>query len=126
VREPIVRVVTLDAPLDDVWDALIRPERLGAWFGAEVELEARAGAPIAFRMPDGSARRGIVEAVEPPRSFAFRWRAVELGPEGVRLGEASRVSFELEPLNDRRTAITVIESPGILAPDAEAFAEAGR
>jgi uncharacterized protein YndB with AHSA1/START domain len=126
LRERIVRVVTLNAPLDDVWDAVIRPERLGAWFGAEVELEARPGSPIAFRMPDGSARRGVVEEVEPPRRFAFRWRTVELCPEGVRLGDASRVAFELKPLDDRRTAVTVIESPGVLGPDAEALVEVHR
>jgi uncharacterized protein YndB with AHSA1/START domain len=126
MREPIVRVVTVDAPLDEVWDALVDPRRLGSWFGAEVELEPRAGAPIAFRMPDGSARRGVVELVEPPLRFAFRWRSVELGDAGVRVGEASRVGFELEPLDDGRTAVTVTESPGVLAPDAEALVEAGR
>jgi uncharacterized protein YndB with AHSA1/START domain len=126
VRGPIVRVVTLDARLEDVWDALVDPARLGSWFGAEVELEARPGAPVAFRMPDGTVRRGVVEVVEAPRRLSFRWRGVAPGPEGVRVGDASRVTFELQPSDDAHTTIMVTESPGVVAPGAEALVEAGR
>jgi uncharacterized protein YndB with AHSA1/START domain len=125
ITEPIVRRITLDAPPADVWDALIRPERLAAWFGADVELEPRAGAPIAFRMPDGTARRGVVERVEPPARLVFRWRTVSAGPAGMRVGEGSRVAFELAPARGGGTTLTVTESPGILAPEAELLAAGG-
>jgi uncharacterized protein YndB with AHSA1/START domain len=123
--EPIRRRVTLAASPLEVWDALLVPERLGAWFGAEVELEPRAGGAIAFRMPDGTARRGVVEAVDPPRRFAFRWRSVSLGPDGVRVGDVSRVAFELELAGAGRTTVTVTESPGVLAPDIEMLLGSG-
>lgn len=125
-RGPIHRRVTLSAPPEEVWDALLVPERLGAWFDAEVELEARVGGAIAFRMPDGTARRGVVEAVDPLRRFAFRWRSVSFGPGGVHVGDVSRVAFELELADDDRTTVTVTESPGVLAPDVGLLAASGK
>jgi uncharacterized protein YndB with AHSA1/START domain len=119
VNEPIRRRVELDAPPDEVWDALVTPERLSAWFGGEVELEARAGGAIAFGAPGGVSRRGVVEIVDPTRRLAFRWRSVVLGPAGVVVGDVSRVEFELAPLPDGRTALTVTESSGVLAPHRE-------
>ena len=94
---PIRRQIEVDALPRDVWAALVTPERLGGWFGASVDLDLRPGGALTFRMLDGSARRGVVEVVEPPRRFAFRWRSVRLGPDGVQVGDVSRVEFVLEP-----------------------------
>jgi uncharacterized protein YndB with AHSA1/START domain len=126
VEEPIRRWVVLGAPIDDVWRAVIEPQHLGAWFGADVELDPRPGGAIAFRMPDGSARRGVVEVVERPRRLAFRWRTITSGPSGTSVAEVSRVEFELAPEPDGGTSVTVIESPGLLAPDTEPVAPSGR
>jgi uncharacterized protein YndB with AHSA1/START domain len=125
MREAIVRKVTLEADPEEVWDALVEPRRLGAWFGAEVELEPRTGAPIAFRMRDGGVRRGVVERAEPPRRLAFRWRPVTMGADGVRVGPVSRVAFELTPAPGGGTTLTVRESAGLAEPGAEALAGSG-
>src|SRR5262245_22752464 len=108
--EPIHREVTLDAPPDRVWAAITTPEHLEAWFGARVEVDARPGAPISVAWPDGSKSRGLVERVEPPRRFVFRWRSLSGAGLTLQVGEPTRVEFVLEPLDDgRRTRITVTE-----------------
>jgi uncharacterized protein YndB with AHSA1/START domain len=111
-------VVEVAAPIDEVWVAITTADHLGAWFGADVDVEARRDGPIAFRLPDGSARRGIVETVDPPTRFAFRWRSVATADGGVRVGDVSRVEFVLEAIGEAATRVTVVESPGMLAPDA--------
>jgi uncharacterized protein YndB with AHSA1/START domain len=107
----IRREVVVEAPLEDVWAALTNAEHLGAWFGAEVELEARPDGPISFRFADGSSRRGVVEAVEPPGRFAFRWRSVGIGDGGVSVGDGSTVEFRLVRTDDERTRVVLTEDP---------------
>jgi uncharacterized protein YndB with AHSA1/START domain len=106
---PIRREVIVEAPLDVVWAALTTAERLGSWFGAEVELEARPDGPVSFRFSDGSVRRGAVEAIEPSDRFAFRWRVVDIGDEGVSLGDGSTVEFRLVRIDEGRTRVVVTE-----------------
>jgi uncharacterized protein YndB with AHSA1/START domain len=108
---PIRREVIVDASLEDVWVALTTRERVGAWFGAEVELEARPDGPISVRFADGSVRRGVVETVEAPDRFAFRWRSVGNLDEGASVGDGSTVEFRLSRTDDGRTRIVVTENP---------------
>jgi uncharacterized protein YndB with AHSA1/START domain len=119
VHELIRRRVELDDPPGEVWGALITPERLAAWFGAVVDLHPRPGGAIEFAPLDGPPRRGVVEVVEPSRRLAFRWRTVRFDDGALAVGDVSRVEFELAPLPGGRTALTVTESSGLLAPDRE-------
>jgi uncharacterized protein YndB with AHSA1/START domain len=110
LREPIRREVTLDAPVDEVWEALTTPDHLEAWFGAGVEVDARPGAPITVRWPDGSTNRGSVERVDPPTRFVFRWRPISGAGLTLVVGEPTRVEFTLEPIDGgTRTFVTVTE-----------------
>jgi uncharacterized protein YndB with AHSA1/START domain len=111
--EAVRREIVLDAPLEDVWVAVSAPEHLGAWFGAEVDFEPRPGAALSFRFPDGSARRGVVESVEPPRRLVIRWRPVRVDGAEVWLGDASTVELTLEPAADGRTRVLVAELPAV-------------
>lgn len=108
---PIRREVIVEAPLEEVWAALTARERLGAWFGADVELEVRPDGPVSFRFADGSVRRGVVETVEPPERFAFRWRVVGIGDEGASAGNGTTVEFRLSRTDDGRTLVVVTEDP---------------
>ena len=88
-----------------MWSALTRPERLSEWFGATaVEVELNVGGRITFHR-DEVAWRGLVEAVEPPRRFGFRW----LAPAGVS-DQRTRVEFSLEETGGG-TRLTVREGP---------------
>lgn len=69
----VTREIVLEAPLDEVWEALTEPERLEEWFANDVELEVEPGGGGVFRWDDGEERRAVVEEVEPGRRFAFTW-----------------------------------------------------
>jgi uncharacterized protein YndB with AHSA1/START domain len=110
VDEPIERRITLDAPLERVWEAVTGPDHLEAWLGGEVELDARPGAPITVRWPDGSTSRGLIERVDPPRRLTFRWRRISGAGLSLDVGDPTRVEFVLEPADDGlRTIVTVTE-----------------
>jgi uncharacterized protein YndB with AHSA1/START domain len=101
----IERSIDLPATIEGVWAALTKPDRLSAWFGAiAVEAELRPGGRITFEHED-AVWRGVVEAVDPPRRFAFRW----LAPVGGS-GERTRVEFRLEE-TEEGTRLAVREGP---------------
>jgi uncharacterized protein YndB with AHSA1/START domain len=105
------RSLLLRVSREQLWQALTRPARLAAWFGADVvELELLPGGRIVFEGRDGSVRRGLVQAVDPPRRFAFRWLPIAVGPDGAsaRFPRAT-VEFVLEEADDG-TRLTVTES----------------
>jgi uncharacterized protein YndB with AHSA1/START domain len=102
----VERTIQVERDPQEVWDALTEPERLSDWFGATaVEVELRPGGRITFER--GDARwRGLVEGVEPPRRFAFRWLVREDQPAIAR----TRVEFLLERV-EGGTRLTVRETP---------------
>ena len=89
------RKIVVDAPPEEVWEALTDPSELGEWFANDVELDLRPGGEGVFRWGDGSERRAIVEEVDPERELAFWWWRED--------DEASRVAIQLEtvPLGTR-------------------------
>ena len=95
----IVRELVLDAPAEEVWEALTDPERLAEWFATEVELDPRPGGRGVFRWENGEIREALVEEVDPPRRFGFRWE------------DEGEVEFELEEV-DEGTKVTVRETTG--------------
>ena len=91
------RVVTLaqtyDAPVEDVWDAVTRAERIPRWFlpvsgdlrlGGSYQLEGNAG--------------GTVERCDPPEGFAATWEhGGDVSWIEVRLtAEGGRTRFRLD------------------------------
>jgi uncharacterized protein YndB with AHSA1/START domain len=99
VKEAVVEVtreVVLEAPLEEVWDALTDPEQLEEWFANDVELELEPGGDGVFRWDDGEERRVVVEEVEPGRRFAYSW-------------DDGRVAIELEEV-DAGTRVLVTET----------------
>ena len=97
----VTREVELPAPPDEVWEALTDPERLAEWFATEVELEVRTGGLGIFRWGNGETRTAVVEEVDPPRRFGFRWTDVD--------DAESEVVFDLEE-TPGGTRVTVRES----------------
>ncbi|HYU58171.1 MAG TPA: SRPBCC domain-containing protein [Actinomycetota bacterium] len=104
------REIVLPVPPGEVWRALTDPGRLGAWFGANVELDPRPGGHGRFRFPDGSERAMMVEESDRPRRFAFRWAPFRRRPDGsAEPTEPTRVAFELEE-DHGGTRLTVTET----------------
>ena len=79
----VTREVVLEAPLDEVWDALTDPEQLEEWFSE-----------------DGEERELVVEEVETRRRVAYTW-------------EEGRVAIELEEVGaGTRVVVTETGEPG--------------
>ena len=89
----------LDAPIDDVWDALTNPERIGRWF-LPISGDYRVGGHYQF---EGNAGGEIV-ACERPHRLLVTWIYGETSAEApaseveVRLAavDAATTRFELE------------------------------
>ena len=86
---------TFDAPIDDVWDALTDPARIGRWF-LPISGDYRLGGTYQF---EGNAGGDIVECDRPNR-LKVTW---VYGP-APEPGAASEVEIRLSPEGDDRTA----------------------
>jgi uncharacterized protein YndB with AHSA1/START domain len=123
----IDRSVTVDAPIERLWRAISTADGLEAWFGGEVELDPRPGRPVLVRWPDRSTSRGLVERVEPPHRFVFRWRRIEgAGLLGLHAGEPTRVEILLTRVSDHATRIDIEESSAPMPLGPVALAAPGK
>ena len=86
---------TLDAPIDDVWDAFTDPERIGRWF-LPISGDYRLGGHYQF---EGNAGGEIVECARPNR-LKVTW--VYGDPGGA---PPSEVVVGLTPEGDDRTVL---------------------
>jgi uncharacterized protein YndB with AHSA1/START domain len=102
---------TYDAPIDDVWDAVSNPERIGRWFlpvhgdlrlGGRYQLEGNAG--------------GEILHCEPPRLLRVSWI----------FGEPTEDTFsEVEIRLSEASDGTLFELEHVATVDAERWAEFG-
>jgi len=101
----VTRSITLDAPLEEVWDAITDEALLREWFAPDVAFEAREGGEVECRYEDGEVRRGEVSLVEEAERLAFTW---------TRDGHAeSRVELIVDAVADgaRLTVVETASSP---------------
>jgi uncharacterized protein YndB with AHSA1/START domain len=82
---------TLEAPVDDVWAALTRPDALARWLD-RADFEPRVGGAVTIHFDDGPVE-GRILAYDPPSMLEYTWR-IEGEPDTV-------LRFELEPLGGR-------------------------
>src|SRR5207248_7007582 len=68
----IEREIEIEAPEDVVWRTITEPDQISQWFADKVDLEIKPGAHgyLGFGDQGGPV---VVEAVEPPTRFSFRW-----------------------------------------------------
>lgn len=105
-----VQSVHIQAPAEKVWRALVDPEftqRYYYGFRLSVDASLAPGSRYTYDLPDGTVGivGEIVEAHEPSRlvmTFAAQW------DESLADDRPSRVTFELEPLGDRLTRLTLV------------------
>ena len=72
-RREVEREAVLDAPADEVWEALTDERLLGEWLAEEAELEPEPGGRASFRFADGTEKEGTVLRVSEERELAFTW-----------------------------------------------------
>lgn len=113
--DEIRREVHLDAPIEKVWLALTDPAHLSKWFGDTAELDLRPGGHALFGWSEFSDTvEAVIEVVESPSRFSFRWASVRETP----VDEASTlVEFVLES-EGTRTRLTLVESGFEALPEA--------
>jgi uncharacterized protein YndB with AHSA1/START domain len=90
---------TFRATAEELWSALVEPERIRCWF-APATLEPRVGGRIEMKQPDGSKMMdGMIRVFEPPRVLEYDW---------VSPYETTIVRYELEP-DGKGTRLTLTE-----------------
>ena len=77
----IEREITIAAPVERVWSVLTEADHIAGWFAdAGAEIDLRPGGALVMRWEEYGIARARVEAVEPPRRFAYRWTAHHAKP----------------------------------------------
>jgi uncharacterized protein YndB with AHSA1/START domain len=107
-------------PRERVWDAITKPEQLSQWFGIVRDMDFRVGGEITFTWEqERSPYPGVIEVIEPPHQFAFRWNAYAIGhPElGLAPSPTTLVEFTLEEVAEG-TRLTLVESGFASLPEA--------
>jgi uncharacterized protein YndB with AHSA1/START domain len=103
----IARDVLIAAPIEIVWRMVSEPDQMTLWFADRVDLVIEPGAHgfMGFGDQGGPV---VVEAVEPPTRFSFRWNHPD-GQEPVA-GNSMLVEFTLATEGDGHTRLRVTES----------------
>ena len=106
----IERELELRAPIERVWQVITDPAYVARWFGGKAEIDLRPGGAALFGWPEHGMGdyHAVVERVEPPRVFAFRW----VHDAGVPVGAAAVstvVEFTLAPAGGG-TRLRLVES----------------
>src|ERR1700674_6075278 len=102
----IEREVVIDAPVDVVWRTITEPEQIRQWFADRVELELEPGGRGLMGFED-RALPLVVEGVEPPTRFSFRWNH----PAGVEPAAGNSLLVEFTLVGEgAHTRLRVVES----------------
>ena len=112
IPDEVRRELEIRAPRARVWEALTEPSQLLHWFPTKrAEIDLRLGGDALLEWDEAKAE-AVVDVVEPPGRFVFRWR-----PEG--LGRPfTTVSFTLDELEGgASTRVRLVESGFASLPD---------
>lgn len=106
------RTIRIHAPIAAVWAAITEPDQISRWFGDAVLDGRGVGATGSLSWPDSGEHPLRIEAVDPPRSIAYRWHADDVEPGAARSldGPGTTVfEFRLEAEGDG-TVLSVEET----------------
>jgi len=115
--DEIRREVVIDAPIEKVWRAISSQEEIAKWFGDISEVELRRGGAARFGWTEyESVSEAVVEVVDEPHRFAYRWALDSNKPFEESL--TTLVEFTLEPRGSG-THLTLVESGFAELPDVQ-------
>jgi len=113
--DQIEREVLVPAVIERVWQAITTAGELAQWFGDIAELDLRKGGTAKFGWSEyGNTVHAVVEIVDPPTRFAFRWSALD--DTRVEEGPSTLVEFTLETVAEG-TKVRVVETGFASLPD---------
>src|SRR5215218_6075192 len=106
----IERHVQIAAPVERVWELITSAEHVGRWFAdAGAEIDLRPGGALTLSWREHGTFHGRVEAVEPPRRFAYRWLS-KIGSQAEPTpGNSTLTEFTLAA-EGGGTRVAVVES----------------
>jgi uncharacterized protein YndB with AHSA1/START domain len=103
---------TIEAPAERVWAALTRPEMIKQYFfGTDAHTSWQPGTPIRFTGEWQGKQyedKGTVLAFEPSKLLRYTYWSSMGGMEDKPENYAT-VTYELQPLNDAVTELTIIQ-----------------
>ncbi|HEY5988247.1 MAG TPA: SRPBCC family protein [Streptosporangiaceae bacterium] len=106
-QDRIEREIVIEAPRERVWAVLTQAEHVAQWFGDSAEIDLQPGGKAAFGWSEHGRHEAIVERVEPPDFFSYRWaRKTDTAPGA---GEATLVEFTLSN-HGNGTLLRVVET----------------
>ena len=106
-EDRIERELVLPVAIERVWEALTDPAEVSEWFDIHTEIDLRPGGAASFGWEKDGRFRAVVEEVDPPRRFAYRWCLDRETPVGE--GPTTRVEFTLEEASEG-TRLRLVES----------------
>ena len=89
----IEREVLIEASLERVWAVLTDAQQVAGWFGDLAEIDLRPGGRAAFGWAQGGACQAVIQRVEPPSVFSYRWAHLPGAEPGE--GNSTVVEFTL-------------------------------
>ncbi|MCZ6739357.1 MAG: SRPBCC domain-containing protein [Actinobacteria bacterium] len=112
--DEIRRELVVEAPIEQVWEALTTPEHLSKWFGDSAEIDLRPAGRARFGWSEfNDSSEAIVEVVGRPFRFSFRWEAL---PDTPVEQASTLVEFSLESVGEG-TRLTLVESGFAALPE---------
>jgi uncharacterized protein YndB with AHSA1/START domain len=103
----IEREAHIAAPVARVWQIVTDPDQMAVWFSDSVEMDPRVGGRMVLRWKEHGDCHAVIERLDPPHLFAFRW-AYEMEIEPGE-GTSTLVEFILEPEHEG-TRLRIVES----------------
>jgi len=108
MEDAITKEITVNAPIQTVWDVITRPEHMTKWFAETAAYTPNLGAKGSLGW-SGMADAPIeITAMDEPHTFAFNWVAPD--EETVDTQNKTLITFLLEETGDARTRVQVTES----------------
>jgi uncharacterized protein YndB with AHSA1/START domain len=104
----IERDIVIEAPAEVVWKTITEPDQITRWFADRVEVDLKPGGQgyLGFGKDVGTAI--LVEAVDRPHRFAFRWNRTQ--DDDPTLDNSVLVEFTLTSEGPERTMLRVVET----------------
>ena len=112
----IERSIVINAPRERVWQALTDTAKFSAWFKADLTGQTfapgqRVRGPISVSGYEHLFLDLVVDRVEAPSLFSYRWHPAAIDPAVDYSGEEpTLVTFTLQDAPGNGTLVTIVES----------------
>jgi uncharacterized protein YndB with AHSA1/START domain len=98
IQDRIERTLELPVSQERVWRALTNADELSKWFGKCNRIDLRVDGIIEWDWHQEDPIKSVIEVLDPPRHFAYRWRPGAYDPAQAHIHYTTLVEFILEPI----------------------------